>query len=113
LAAELQKAQQGRETFKDQFMEMREVNKDLKLSFSRLERQVDEFRAVHTDQSRLHTEEERQFGRTGKSRRGPSNDRTLDLSDKENSRGQMMTTVQESMQEDKGYRKRQNMLSEI
>jgi hypothetical protein len=43
LKAELQKAISGRETFKEQFMEMREVNKDLKLHFSKLERQVAEY----------------------------------------------------------------------
>jgi hypothetical protein len=34
LKNELQKAHQGREAFKQQFLEMREVNKDLKIHFS-------------------------------------------------------------------------------
>lgn len=38
LKAELQRTHQGRETFKEQYMEMREINKELRRDFTKLER---------------------------------------------------------------------------
>lgn len=97
---------------------MREVNKELKVHFSRLERQVEEYWVRHEK-----SYQEDSYARRSKSKnRDPSYDRlrgTID-SDKENvlRTGNAtsylgMTTVQESLQEDKGFRKRQSMLSEI
>ena len=116
-------------------MEMREINKDLKQHFGRLERQVEEYRVRHEQYDHRggyygdeHNETvEYLRGKRGKSnksgRREPSDDRlrnTLDLSDKENALKTAnltnyvgMSIVQESQQEDKGFRKRQSMLSEI
>jgi hypothetical protein len=90
LKGELQKATVGRETFKEQYMEMREINKDLKLHFSKLERQVAEYQIRH-DHNRNEGLEDTDYHRRGKSnkskRRDQSDERfknTIDLSDKEN-----------------------------
>jgi hypothetical protein len=120
LKAELQRTHQGRETFKEQYMEMREINKELRRDFTKLERQVEEYWVRH-EQSVY--EQTMQTQRNKSRHRDPSYERlkgTIDLSDKENvlktanmTSYMGMTTVQESQQEDKGFRKRQSMLSEI
>ena len=42
LNEQLSSANQGRQNFKEQYLEMREVNKDLKLHFSKLQQRIDE-----------------------------------------------------------------------
>ena len=42
LNEQLSSANKGRQNFKEQYLEMREVNKDLKLHFSKLQQRIDE-----------------------------------------------------------------------
>ena len=108
---------------------MREINKDLKLHFSKLERYVAEYQMRHErgERNSIEVLEDTDYLRRGKSnksrRRDHSDERlknTIDLSDKENvlrtanlANYVGMQVVHESEREDKGYRKRQHMLSEI
>lgn len=49
LKDEVEQVTKGRQNFKEQYLEMREVNKDLKLHFSKLQKRIDELEARDCD----------------------------------------------------------------
>ena len=50
LNEQLEQVTKGRQNFKEQYLEMREVNKDLKLHFSQLQQRIEEFEARDAEQ---------------------------------------------------------------
>ena len=50
LTEQLDQVTKGRQNFKEQYLEMREVNKDLKLHFGKLQQRIDELEARDCDQ---------------------------------------------------------------
>ena len=52
LNEQLEQVTKGRQNFKEQYLEMREVNKDLKLHFTKLQKRIDELETREGEQGR-------------------------------------------------------------
>ena len=149
LQEELKAQKTATQNYKEQYLEMREVNKDLKQHFGKLQRQVENLEEGGCQPQRSRGREgqrkkqrynssdddfEDEFEKTDKkweAHNGSNINSTYfknvnragstTESDKENHRASNrvmkdyggMSAIQESQQEDRSYRKRQNMLSDI